>query len=270
MSVAQPLVSFIIPCYNHGRFIAETVQSAYNQTYRPIEVIVVDDGSTEPETKTALVQLKQKWSDLIVIETANGGPSVARNIAVRQATGKYLVPLDGDDLIEPHTLEHCIPVLEANEKVAVVYGDNRHFGEKNNYLKQAPFPYTGILLHNTIAFCSVIRKQAYDEVGGLDEWLSKKGLEDWELWIRLHKAGWIFNYVPKLFFRIRTLATSRTVEVANKNLDEIQRYVWNKHLDFVRERYTYLYHEHKNAEKRFEARLRKQLALFLKLLGLKK
>lgn len=270
MSAGKPLVSFIIPCYNQGHYIFETVKSAYSQPYRPIEVIVVNDGSSQPETGVALNRIKETWPEVIVLEIENSGPSVARNLAVKQCKGKYIVPLDGDDLIESNTLEQSIRLLEVNDKIAVVYGDNETFGEIAAYKKQQPFSVNAILLHNSIAFCSVIRTKAYMAVGGLDEWLSKRGLEDWEFWIRLHRAGWLFCYVPALFFKIRTLNSSRTVNVANKNLDEIQRYVWQKHLDFAREQYAYLYHEHKNFQNRMEVRARKKIVKILNFLGFKR
>jgi len=247
-----PLVSIIIPCYNQGKILLETVESALNQNYKPVEIIVINDGSTDLET---LETLKNLPASVKQITIENSGPSVARNIAVRQSKGKYIVPLDADDLIENKTLMVCIPILESNASVAVVYGDNQKFGAEEGVIKQSHFSARTILLFNSIAFCTVIRKDAYIKVGGLDEWMSKRGLEDWELWIRLNEAGWLFHHVDELFFKIRVQFTSRTYLEANKNLEELKKYVWNKHSASLAKQYELMYHDCKNLPQSLDYRL---------------
>lgn len=236
----QPLVSFIIPCYNQGQLLLETLLSVQKQEYVPIEVIVVNDGSTDANTLDVLSSLPES---IRVIHIENSGPSVARNIAVAASSGRYIVPLDGDDLILPETLQIAIPVLEQNSSLAVVYGNNELFGERSEVKVQAPFNSTQIFMYNTIAFCSVIRKSAYEAVGGLDEWMSKKGLEDWEFWIRLFSHGWKFQYINQTFFKIRVQQSSRTYQVANKNLTELKDYVWRKNVVALGREYERLYHD---------------------------
>jgi glycosyltransferase involved in cell wall biosynthesis len=238
-----PLVSIIIPCYNSGALIQETIQSALNQPYRPIEIIVVNDGSTDKETLEVLENLPP---EVIIKNIENSGPSVARNIAVKESKGKYIVPLDADDLILPQTISNAVPILEKNQKIGVVYGNNQLFGMREELKIQSYFNPKQIFLYNTIAFCSVIRKKAFEEVGGLDEWMSKKGLEDWEFWIKLYEAGWQFHYVNQTFFKIRVNENSRTFQVANKNLDALKEYVWKKHAVSLAKQYELLYHENKN------------------------
>ena len=135
-SASHPLVSFIIPCYNQGNLIVETVMSALNQQYANIEVWVINDGSTDAATLEALKNLP---ANVQQVSIENAGPSVARNLAVKQCKGKYIVPLDGDDLILPDTLEKAIPILESNESIAVVYGNNQLFGAKNELIMQTNF-----------------------------------------------------------------------------------------------------------------------------------
>lgn len=243
MVESTPLISFIIPCYNQGALVLETIKSVLSQHYSPIEIWLVNDGSTDSETLEALKILPEEVN-LINIE--NSGPSVARNLAVQHCKGKYIVPLDGDDLILPDTIFAAVNVLEQNENIGVVYGNNQLFGAENKLNMQAEFNSKQIFLYNTIAFCTVIRKSAFQGVGGLDEWMSKKGLEDWEFWIKLYVAGWNFHYINQTFFKIRVAKTSRTFQVANKNLDLLQEYVWKKHAVTLAKQYRLLYHENKN------------------------
>lgn len=262
-SASHPLVSFIIPCYNQGNLIVETVMSALNQQYANIEVWVINDGSTDAATLEALKNLP---ANVQQVSIENAGPSVARNLAVKQCKGKYIVPLDGDDLILPDTLEKAIPILESNESIAVVYGNNQLFGAKNELIMQTNFNPRQILLYNTIAFCSVIRRTAYEQAEGLDEWMSKKGLEDWEFWIKLYEANWQFYYVNHTFFKIRVSEASRTFQVANKNLEALKEYVWKKHAVTLAKQYELLYHESKNLPKSTAYRLGNMLIAPLRII----
>ncbi|MCS6818840.1 MAG: glycosyltransferase [Chitinophagales bacterium] len=259
----NPLVSFIIPCYNQGELIIESVESVLHQRYRPVEVFVINDGSNDHQTLTALNKLP---SDVHLIHIENSGPSIARNIAVQRCNGKYIVPLDGDDLVLPHTLSKAIPILEKNDSVAVVYGNNQLFGEINELKKQEHFNARNIFLYNPIAFCSIVRKKAYIEVGGLDEWMSKKGLEDWEFWIRLYEKGWSFFYVDETFFKIRINKSSRTFQVANKHLDELKEYVWKKHAPALAKQYEELFYELKAIRETPDYRLGNMLLRPLRIL----
>ena len=94
----MPKVTIVIPCYNHGAYLPETLKSVHEQTFQDFEIIVVDDGSSDPATVTILRNLEMNRTR--VIHTANHGVSAARNRGIAEARGTYILPLDADDLIE--------------------------------------------------------------------------------------------------------------------------------------------------------------------------
>ncbi|MBD3317834.1 MAG: glycosyltransferase, partial [Chitinivibrionales bacterium] len=93
----KPKVSVIIPCYNHGAFLNDAVSSVRNQTFQDYEMIIIDDGSDDPETMGLFDN--NPFSDATIIRTANLGPSCARNAGIEKAQGQYILPLDADDII---------------------------------------------------------------------------------------------------------------------------------------------------------------------------
>jgi len=154
--------------------------------------------------------------------------------------------LDADDLIRKDTINSCVEKLDMNKNLAVVYGNCMWFDEKKGLKKQRNFDVIKQLRANEIAVCSVIRKEALESAGGFDEYLSLKGLEDWDLWLSLYENGWEFCYVDDVMFDIRVSFTSRTFEVANNKIEELTSYVYKKHSDLLASQFIRLYHENKN------------------------
>lgn len=240
----EPLVSVIIPCYNHGAYISDCIDSVLNQSYQNIEIIIVDDGSTNEST---LIVLKGIGHPLVqIIYQEHTGPGTARNNAMKIARGKYIVFLDSDDLIRKDTIDTCVRILEEKPETAVVYGNCRYFGDGKKLRKQEPFNHIQLLNDNTMALCSVIRTEAFLSTEGFDGYLSLKGLEDWDLWLMIHEKGWGFEYVNEIHFDVRILKTSRTNQVANRNLKEIKAYIYKKHSALLSREFVALYHDNKN------------------------
>lgn len=113
---SEPLVSVIIPTYNRAPLIGAAIQSVLDQTYKNIEIIVVDDGSTD-DTQRALEPFAGRLNSLV---TTNGGPSHARNIGMKAASGKYIAFLDSDDLYLPQKLELQVAFMEAHPDIGLV------------------------------------------------------------------------------------------------------------------------------------------------------
>ncbi|MBQ6527691.1 MAG: glycosyltransferase family 2 protein, partial [Clostridia bacterium] len=105
----QPLVSVIMPCYNDGKYIAESVASLSGQTYSNLELIIIDDGSDDPETVAALDKIA--FPKLKVLHTNHVGPAGARNCGIAQAKGVYILPLDADDTIDPSYIAKAVAVM---------------------------------------------------------------------------------------------------------------------------------------------------------------
>ncbi len=239
------LISFIIPYYNQAKYIEETLRSVIASTYQNFEIIIVDDGS-EDENKTQLLEIIEVINDkrIRIFHQQNAGPSVARNFAISKANGEILVFLDGDDLIEKDTLELSLKVFNKTPDIDVVYGNNILFGEKNKIIKPNEIHPNTILVFNPIAVCVIIKKSVFQN-NQFDEYLSKLGLEDWELWMNLISKNYKFQYINHNLFKIRVLPNSRTTTEANPNLAKIKAYIYQKHSDFLAKQFKDLYYTQK-------------------------
>ena len=131
------LVSVVVPCYTRGQFVQETIESVRRQTHTHWELILVDDGAEEPETVAAIEALERQAPPgvRIVRETHRGLPH-ARNRGFQLARGRYVIPLDSDDLLEPEMMETCLRVMAAHPEAGFAYFDYRVFGDKN-YIHRA-------------------------------------------------------------------------------------------------------------------------------------
>ncbi len=244
MTINSPLVSIIIPYFNGGETINETIDSIFNQTYSNFEIWIINDGSTNKNSTEKLKEFTTN-SKINIIHQQNSGPSISRNNAIKKSNGKYIVFLDSDDIIEKKTIEISINVLENNPPISIVYGNNRHFGTKNFIRTQKPLDIAELLVYNTIAICCTIRKSVFEDGFYFDEYLSKKGLEDYEFWINLASNNFKFHYLNELFFNIRISDTSRTYQVANTNITEIKNYIFKKHANFINSQYEKLFYKSK-------------------------
>ncbi|MDQ3844052.1 MAG: glycosyltransferase family 2 protein, partial [Bacteroidota bacterium] len=196
--IQNPHVSVVIPCYNDGLYLPETINRLYEQTYKNFEVIIVNDGSTDPDTLQVLNELSRK--NLTVLNKENGRMSSARNFGVQHAKGTLIAALDADDYFHPTFFEKAIKVLNEKENVAVVTSYIQLFGEVNKLSKPRGGNEYNFLFSNQCPACAMVRKSCWDAVGGYDEAM-KYGYEDWEFYIRITQKGWLVHVIPqKLFF----------------------------------------------------------------------
>ncbi|MEW6285732.1 MAG: glycosyltransferase [Chloroflexota bacterium] len=209
----NPLVSVIIPNYNHARFLGGAIRSVLEQTYRPVEIIVVDDGSTDNSAEVAAA-----FGDQIrYIYQTNAGLSAARNTGLRAAQGELIGVLDADDMYEPNFLETLVAALQADPEADGVYCGYRFVDEANNPLPQIenrPVPpgelYTALLDGNFFVPESVfLRRRVYDDVGFFDE--SLRACEDWDVWLRAAKKYRLIHS-PHILTRHRVLAGSMSTD----------------------------------------------------------
>jgi glycosyltransferase involved in cell wall biosynthesis len=241
-----------MPCYNHGEYLVEALDSIKKQSYPNYEIIIVDDGTTD----TSTLELLNKTSEYAtVIHQNNAGPSVARDTGIRKSSGRYLFFLDSDNRVGSQYISKGVEVMEANPKVGVVYSDALIFGAVNERKVSGEFDMDSMVFANPIDICSVMRRQTYDDAGGFDAYLSKLGLEDWEFWFSVYSSGWQFHYLPEILFEYRAADASRTVQVANKNLGKIISHIFQKHSGLVMERYKFLYYENKELKTSIDNRI---------------
>ncbi len=130
----------IVTCFDQGRYLPACLQSVANQSYRPIETIVVDDRSTDPETLAMLDTLEADPTISVVRLPANRGPAAARNAGIEQARGRYILPLDGDDLlVESAVTELVEQLVSADEQIGFVYPNLQFFGNRCDYLEMPTY-----------------------------------------------------------------------------------------------------------------------------------
>jgi len=172
------LISIIIPTYNRSGLIIRSIKSALNQTYQNIEIIVVDDGSTD-NTKEILTNYVDK-KKIRYFYQENQGPSAARNYAVKQSKGEYLAFLDSDDLWERKKLEKQLKYMRQHPKCSMVIAEGVGIDENGEQYRTFSMPPDNIEQKNLIIdllFAKIffflqavlIKKSAYIDVGGLDE-----------------------------------------------------------------------------------------------------
>jgi glycosyltransferase involved in cell wall biosynthesis len=200
-----PRVSVIVTCFDLGATLDEALASVEAQTFRDLEVLVVDDGSTEPETLAALARIEA--AGVRVLRTANRGLPAARNHGARHASGEYLCCLDADDLLHAEWLAKAVAALDADPGLAFVSHWLRAFGDEEWDWKPAECGFPALLDRNTVNGAALVRRSAWEAVGGQDEAL-REGCEDWDFWIRLVERGLRGAILPEILFFYRRRAGS--------------------------------------------------------------
>jgi glycosyltransferase involved in cell wall biosynthesis len=176
--------SVVIPAYNYGAYIAEAIDSALAQTARGVEVVVVDDGSTDD---TAAV-LERYEGRVRVHRQVNSGVSVARNVGARLARGRYVAFLDADNRLRPTFVERCTAALDATPSAGFAYTQLAHFGADELTTSLSPYALEQLLSTNMIDVCSLVRRDLVVRYG-FDEG-HRTFLEDWDFWLTLASHGW--------------------------------------------------------------------------------
>jgi len=238
----MPMVSVVIPTYNRADLIQKTLDSVLAQSYPHIEIIVVDDGSTD-DTQ----QVVAKYNGSIqYIGKVNGGEASARNMGIRSAQGKYIACLDSDDLWQPFKLEKQVALLEQSQ-AAWVYCDAELFdgatGRKIGLYSQQHYPYHGsvaqrLLLDDFIACPSpLIRREIFEDVGYFNESHILRMRSDWEMWLRI-AACYPIAYLPEALARYRVHAGSASQQEDVRRLHQSQMKVIENALSYAPEVYN--------------------------------
>jgi glycosyltransferase involved in cell wall biosynthesis len=195
------LVSVIIPAFNRADLIVATVQSVYRQTYRPIECLIIDDGSTDTTVaviKRIQLQLSAEDFEIHLYNQTNSGAPAARNNGIRNASGAFVQFLDSDDILYPNKIEQQVLIMINNNKIDGVYGDWHHgTTEVHRLIKGEKWEdtisqfYGGRVIH-TLSF--LFRRSMVQLIGPWDEALKRNQEVDFNL--RGALAGGNFEYLP--------------------------------------------------------------------------
>jgi glycosyltransferase involved in cell wall biosynthesis len=194
------LVSIIIPAYNPTAFLLEAIASAAAQTHPRTEIVLVNDGSDNPESLFILEQSARLVSTYL--EQPNRGLGAARNTGFGAAHGEFVAPLDADDLLDPAYVAECLSALRDSD-AAFAYTDFQVFGTQAYQERPGEYNLYRLLDRNYLTYAALIRKQDWKESGGYDQSLKCFGYEDWEFWLRLGERSRFGRYVPKSLFRYR-------------------------------------------------------------------
>jgi glycosyltransferase involved in cell wall biosynthesis len=224
-------------CCDLGRYLEEAVQSVLGQTLQDFEIIIVDDGSTDRETRDLLASYERPRTR--VIRTENRGLPAARNRAIRESSGDFVCALDADDLLEPTWFEEAIEILDGDPTVSFVSHWVRSFGDERYDWTPDRCDLAALLDMNTINGAAMVRRLVLLEEGLYDETM-RHGGEDWELWIRLLERGHRGVIVPRLLFRYRRRPDSMSRAMSHLDLAHslVQRHgpSYQRHLDELLQR----------------------------------
>lgn len=198
-------VAVIVPCYDLGHTISETLSSIDRQTRPPAEVLVVDDGSRDPHTRWVLDRLSRDGR--IVVRTDNRGVAAARRLGVELTHSPYVVLLDADDALEPEFVERLGAVLDQRADVDFVTCGMQAFGEASYTWLPTPCTWMDVLARSGPHVSSMFRRSLWDTVGGFDDRLS--GYEDLDFWLSAIEHGCRGEIVPAPLLRYRVRRASR-------------------------------------------------------------
>ena len=225
----SPIVSIIVPCYNQGKFIKETLSSIHKQTYPKIECVIVNDGSTD-NSLDVINDYCRNYPNWIVIDKKNEGVSIARNIGIANCHGKYILPLDADDIIHEKYVERCVEVLDAHPEYKVVYRRARIFGAVNKEWIMPPFSMENMLCQNCIYCSAMYRKSDFDKMSGYNPNM-KEGLEDWDFWISFLSDDSKVFQIDEILFYYRIKRISRNHSFDNVKQQKLRRQIWENNKD---------------------------------------
>ncbi len=229
----DPAVSVVIPCRDHGEVLVEALASCHRCVPRPMEVVIVDDGSTEPRTLDVLATLDA--AGYHVVRQQHAGLSAARNRGIAAARADLILPLDADNRLLPGFVERAVARLASHPEVGAVYADRRDFGLHNRSVKVPPFDLDRLAAVNFIDACALLRRQLWSDCGGYDERLPI--WEDWDLWLGAAERGWRLDKVPgeACEYRVRPDSLIRSYRDPERRA-ELRRYLRGKHDELYRRR----------------------------------
>ncbi|MCI8875050.1 MAG: glycosyltransferase [Lachnospiraceae bacterium] len=223
-------VSVIMPCYNDGKYIEEAVESVFAQTYKNIELIVIDDGSDEQETIDILNRLGDR---IVLLKTNHLRPAGARNYGITRATGKYILPVDSDDKIDSTYVAKAVEILEKNQNIGVVYCEADLFGEKSGKWDLPSYSFDKMLLDNVVFVTALFYREDWEKVGGFNTHMLA-GMEDYDFWLAILALGKEIYQIPEILFHYRIKPVSRTTGFQSDyvQMQATYRQIYDNHKEF--------------------------------------
>ena len=243
----EPVISVIIPFYNSGKYIEQTVVSVLNQTFPYYEILIIDDGSKDEESLNKLLEIEKMDNRIKIYHKENEGLAATRDFGATKSseTSKYLMFLDDDDLIEPTFFECAYWTLETNKEASWAYSDSIGFGTMeytwNKFFDSEKQKKVNELISETF-----VRKEAFREVNGYE--LREKAVnEDWNFWLKLLAKGRYpvhMSFYGQWYRRKETGELKKSVDNKKRSLEIIQNTASkiNKRVEAIqypRDKYNY-------------------------------
>lgn len=203
----QPQVSVVVPCLNPGSRLIEAIDSVQAQTYRDFEIVIVDDGSTQAETRRVFESYER--SGHRVIHHQNQGSSAARNAGTRATRSPYVTCLDPDDRLLPTMLEKSVAVLDRDPAIGFVSHWVETFGGDQGSWTPQGCDLQTLVDVNTVSGAALMRRECFDAAGGFDEAI-RDGGEDWDFWISVIEAGFRAEIIQEVLYESSRRSDSRS------------------------------------------------------------
>lgn len=178
-------ISIVIPCYNQGKYVRDTIISVKASRFKDFCCVIVNDGSTDNSEEVILDEIKGD-DRFKYFKIKNQGLSHARNFGISKTKSKYIMCLDSDDLISPYYIGEGIEFLEKYNEFSIFYGKAKFLYEEDGSeveWKLRPYSYQALLISNMIYCSHIFRRNEYDKTRGYDE--SMYGFQDWEFLVQL-------------------------------------------------------------------------------------
>jgi glycosyltransferase involved in cell wall biosynthesis len=191
-------IGAVVTCFNYGRFLGEAIDSLLSQEGGPPRILVVDDGSTDPQTLEVLDALP---AGVELLRQENQGLATARNNGLRRLDTRFLIVLDADDRLTPPALRLMREALDADESIGFAYGITRFFGDWSGVMTMPPYDPYKLLYRHTIGSTCLMRRELFEDVGGYDP--AFRRYEDWEFWLHALEKGWLGRQLPEVTFEYR-------------------------------------------------------------------
>lgn len=224
---AQPLVSVIIPCYNCDEFILRAIDSVKNQTYKNIEIIVVEDGSVRK-----VKELISCYPEITYCYQENKGQASARNRGIKLSTGSFIAFLDADDVWKPQKIEMQIACMKEKRNIGLVHTNMIIISKDRVIERKQKIPsgniFSTLLKENYIATSSVmIRRECFDNVGAFNE--DMQIAEDYLLWLNIaHQYQCYYIDIPLIKYYIHNSNISLNYEKKLSNIMKLRKVMPDK------------------------------------------
>lgn len=206
-------ISVVIPLYNAEKYIGEALESVLQQTIKPAEIIVVDDGSTDGGANV----VKNIGADITLIRQENMGISRARNTGIRKATGSIIAFLDSDDLWPENHLDILLSALKKDENLAIVCGHVKQFMSEDTDVNSNRIPEGAEIMPGYVVGASLIRREVFDEVGLFNEDLTLADTVDF--FARAKDAGQSFKLIDDIVLKRRIHSSNIGIRHREKRHD---------------------------------------------------